>query len=206
MKRTSRSAIVAAGVLLAAGASFAEGPVNAPAPATGYDSTYRRHFGFYIRPDLGFGYMAANEATQTYSGAAGLFGVAIGGAVQENSIVAVHIFDSVVQNPDLSSGGSLQDTNLVLWGIGPQYTHYFMPSNMYVSATAALTRVYLDRGSVTAGTDWGFGTRLALGKEWWVGNHWGLGLVGHVSYSANADASYTLTSYAFGLAFSATYN
>jgi hypothetical protein len=180
-----------------------------PEPRSGYDPTYRRHFGFYIRPDLGFGYMAANQATTTYSGVAGLAGVAIGGAVSENEILAVHIFDAVVQNPNLSYGGSLQDSTMVLAGIGPQYTHYFTPSNMYLSLTAAVTRVSLDRPFGPPGaTNAGFGTRVALGKEWWVGNHWGLGIVGHFSYSFNGDSNstYTLTAYAVGVAFSATYN
>jgi hypothetical protein len=201
-----------AGVLVAGTAGFAQEsqpaqqyqPGQFPGPLR--DPTYRRHFGFYIRPDLGFGYMASNLATQTYSGFAGLAGVAIGGAIEENSILAVHIIDSVVQNPNLSSGGSLSDSTMVLWGIGPQYTRYFMPTNMYVSATAALTRVSLDRFGTTGATNLGFGTRLALGKEWWVGDHWGLGAVGHLSYSANVDGSYTMTTYAVGIAFSATYN
>jgi len=173
------------------------------------DPTYRRHLGFYIRPDLGFGYMAANQATTTYSGFAGLAGVAIGGAVRENSILAVHVFDAVVQNPSLSYGGSLQDSTMVLWGIGPQYTYYSQPTNIYVSTTVALTTVSVERPFGPRGaTDVGLGTRVALGKEWWVGNHWGLGLVGHFSYSFNSDSgsTYTLTAYAVGLAFSATYN
>jgi hypothetical protein len=32
-----------------------------PVPGSYRDPTYRRHLGFYIRPDLGFGYMNSNE-------------------------------------------------------------------------------------------------------------------------------------------------
>jgi len=50
---------------------------------------------------------------------------------------------------------------------------------------------------------------LALGKEWWVSDHWGLGVAGHISFSSNQDpvaSNNTLTTWAFGAAFSATYN
>src|SRR5712671_6754538 len=91
-----------------------------PQPRTGYDSTYQRHFGFYIRPDLGFGYLTASESNVTISGFAGLGGVAIGGAIRENSILAVHVIDAFAQNPSVSSGGisaSTTNTTVTMWGI-----------------------------------------------------------------------------------------
>jgi hypothetical protein len=185
-----------------------------PQPRTGYDSTYRKHFGFYIRPDLGFGYLTSTESNVTISGLSGLAGVAIGGAIQENSILAVHIIDAVAQNPTVSSGtfsATANDTTVALWGIGPQYTYYFMPSNMYLSTTLALTRLHSTSGSNSGDSEWGVGTRIAVGKEWWVSDHWGLGVAGHLSFSTNQDpvaggGSNTLTTWAFGAAFSATYN
>jgi hypothetical protein len=30
--------------------------------------------------------------------------------------------------------------------------------------------------------------RGAVGKEWWAGDHWGLGVVGHLSLSFNKDS------------------
>ena len=188
-------------------------PYQAP-PRTGFDSTYQRHFGFYIRPDLGFGYLTQTESGVTISGLSGLAGVAIGGAIRENSILAVHIIDAVAQNPNVSSGGlsaTANDTTVTMWGIGPQYTYYFMPSNLYLSTTLALTRLHVSSGNNSGDTDWGLGTRIALGKEWWVSDHWGLGVAGHISFSTNQDpvsggGSSTLTTWTFGAAFSATYN
>jgi hypothetical protein len=185
-----------------------------PQPRTGYDSTYQKHFGFYLRPDLGLGYMTSSESGVTISGLSGLAGVAIGGAIRENSILAVHIIDAVAQNPTVSSGSlsaTANDTTITMWGIGPQYTQYFMPSNLYLSTTLALTRMHSSSGNSSGDSNWGVGTRIALGKEWWVSDHWGLGVVGHVSFSSNQDpvsggGSNTLTTWAFGAAFSATYN
>jgi hypothetical protein len=204
-----------ASLLLAATAAVAQEtrPLEA-SPRIGYDSRYQRHFGFYIRPDLGFGYMTSSESGVTLSGFAGLAGVAIGGAIQENSILAVHIIDAVAQNPTVSAGGSsanTNDTSVTLWGIGPQYTYYFMPANVYLSTTLALTRMHSSSPGASGDSDWGIGTRVAVGKEWWVSDHWGLGVVGHVSFSSNQDpvpggGSNALTTWALGFAFSATYN
>jgi hypothetical protein len=124
----SVSQVCLAAMLLASAAVPAqENQPYQPQPRTGYDSTYQKHFGFYIRPDLGFGYLTSTESNITISGLSGLAGVAIGGAIRENSILAVHIIDAVAQNPTVSSGGAsatANDTTLTLWGIGPQYTHY----------------------------------------------------------------------------------
>lgn len=199
----------AGAVLLAGTAALAQEPAPYQPTRAGFDSTYQRHFGFYIRPDLGFGYMSSEESGFTISGFSGLAGIAIGGAIQENSILAVHIIDSVVQNPNVSGGGfsgTANDTSVTLWGIGPQYTYYFTPANMYLSTTLALTRFHVSSSSGNADSDWGLGTRLALGKEWWVSDHWGLGLAGHFSFSSNQDGNQTLTTWSLGLAFSATYN
>ena len=85
--------------------------------------------------------MTASESNTTISGFSGLFGIAIGGAIAEDNILAVQIFDSYAQNPNVYYNGSSTPTNgasITMWGIGPQYTHYFMPSNVYVSATEPL--------------------------------------------------------------------
>src|SRR4051812_26442366 len=106
-------------VLLAGTSALAQenSPLHPPA-RTGYDSTYQRHFGFYIRPDLGFGYMTASESNTTISGFSGLFGIAIGGALAEDNILAVQIFDSYAQNPDVyynDSSTPTNDASITMW-------------------------------------------------------------------------------------------
>jgi hypothetical protein len=182
------------------------------------DNTINRHFGFFLRPDLGFGYLSSSESTSagdaTVSGFAGLAGVSIGGAVAENLILGAHIFDAAASNPTVSLGSTSANTSnasLTMFGIGPELTYYFMPNNVYLSGTVALTRMTFNSSGNDATTDWGVGSRVTLGKEWWVSNHWGLGLSGHISYSANNDAGSNgngtlMSSWAAGAAFSATYN
>jgi hypothetical protein len=182
------------------------------------DNTINRHFGFFIRPDLGFGYLSSSESTGsadgTISGVAGVAGVSIGGAVAENLILSAHIYDAVSTNPSASLGGTTVNTSnssLTMFGIGPELTYYFMPNNVYVSGTLALSRMTMNSNGRDASTDWGIGSRVSLGKEWWVSSHWGLGLSGHISYAANNDPTSNgngnlMSSWAVGAAFSATYN
>jgi hypothetical protein len=148
------------------------------------------------------------------SGPAGVFGFVVGGALLENVILGAHLYYGWIVNPtvSLSSGQSSTTSNasLTMVGVGPEFTYYWMPSNIYVSGTLALTRLVFSANGTDSSSKAGVGARLALGKEWWVSDHWGLGLAGHVSSSWNQDngsgSSPTLTTWAFALACSATYN
>ncbi len=177
------------------------------------------HQGFFLRLDVGGGYLEQRAPTNStlgdmkVSGGAGAFGVAVGGAVAENLVLAGHLFSNAVSNPSISfsngSSGSTNDTTSSLVGIGPALTYYFMPVNVYLSGTLAATRLSLRVNGQDANSDWGVGTRLALGKEWWVSDSWGLGLAGQFSWSSNKDqgtGAPTIATWGLGLAFSATYN
>jgi len=180
-------------------------------------STKNRHLGFYFRPDLGFGYMSMTETTSQgdmkISGGAGVFGLHVGGAIQENLILGFHLYDAVITNPTLELGGtSVSTTNVTagLVGFGPELTYYFMPQNIYLSTTLALSKATIEQDGNSGSTETGFAARVSLGKEWWVSSHWGLGLVGHLDFATNKDGggagAGTLQTLGASLAFSATYN
>jgi len=187
-------------------------PRGIPAPRT---DTVHRHLGGFIRPDLGFGYasMSAsqNGTDASIGGLAGTFGFAAGGALSENSILAFHLWDLVVTNPDVTINNSTfnnANATLTIIALGPEYTAYFS-NNAYFSITPSLSRATLATSGNSADTNWGFGLRAAIGKEWWVGDHWGLGVVGHISFSVNEDAGSnppTWSGWGATVAFSATYN
>jgi hypothetical protein len=163
--------------------------------------------------------MSVSEPTGTSygdlsaSGLAGFFSISAGGAVSENFVVSAVLYDGVIQNPtvSLSSYGSASTsgTSVALIGFGPQLTWYFMPANLYLSAAVALTKVTLQYTGYNGSTNVGIGGRLSLGKEWWVSDHWGLGMAGQLLTSFNTDTgttSPTVTTLGFGALFSATYN
>src|SRR5262249_57940207 len=97
-------------------------PVTWPPPAPGQqqimvpDPTSHRHLGFFLRPDLGVGFMSTVQPTgtasgnMTLSGPAGVFGFVIGGAVAEEALLGGHIYDSVVADPTGSFSRPLGNT------------------------------------------------------------------------------------------------
>jgi hypothetical protein len=175
----------------------------------------QRHHGLFLRLDIGFGYMSSHSGDGTditLEGVAGAFSFAIGGTVARNQIIAFHIWDMEVTNPTLSSGGTStslgNNVSVGLLGLGPQYTVY-SDSNWYFSATPSLTSLHHNDGNGDqSDSNWGFGSRLAVGKEWWVSRSWGLGLNASFSFSSNKDQNGgpTTTTLGTALNFSATWN
>jgi hypothetical protein len=194
-------------------ASVTERPTLTATPI-GPSDTRRRHLGGFIRPDLGLGYLVTSASQGgvdvILSGLAGTFGIAAGGALSENSILAFHVWDAVVSNPAVSAGGSsaAADGTLALFGLGPEYTMY-SEQNYYFSVSPSVTRMSASSSSGSSSTNWGVGMRAAVGKEWWASDHWGLGAAGHLSMSLNEDTGNNApiwTTWALTVAFSATYN
>ncbi|MFL5401077.1 MAG: hypothetical protein ACJ79P_24505 [Myxococcales bacterium] len=180
-----------------------------------FSSTANRHLGGFVRPDLGLGYFSEsasqNGVDASITGAAGSFGIAVGGAVAENHILAFHFWDVVATSPSVSAGNvsvSNADATVTLIAFGPEYTAYSR-ENLYFSISPALTRATISSNGSSADTNWGFGLRTGVGKEWWVSDHWGLGVAGHLSLSMNEDTGNnppTWTGWSATIAFSATYN
>ena len=57
----------------------------------------------------------------------------------------------------------------------------------------------------------GFGTKVAVGKEWWVANHWGLGFSAQVFFGLTDERGYdanlpTWKTFGGGVGFTTTYN
>lgn len=192
-------------------------------PRRYYDPTAFRHVGFFFRFDLGLGYLGSRSTSASTSaadlgfdkshGVAGELGLALGGAVAENAILAGHFWVASAFSPRLTAGGAVVPTSgdfsTTLFGIGPSFDYYFMPHNVYLTVTPSLTWLRFSDFGDTVDSDVGFGTRVALGKEWWVAPHWGIGLAGWFAFSFNKAglvSNPTWDTYAGGLTFSATIN
>lgn len=198
-------------------ASRALQPLDTPRPQQPLDTRIHRHFGFYFRPELGLGYMSTSEQASvgkvTFSGAAGIAGLALGGALSENVVLAAHLYDVVISDPNVAIEGGpsskANGTTLALFAIGPQLTIYSMPQNLYFSLTAALSSMRADGGGQRVDSDTGFSARLSVGREWWASDHWGMGFAAHVLYANVPDkgsASAKLETASVFATFSATYN
>jgi hypothetical protein len=100
------------------------------------------------------------------------------------------------------------DVSLAAFGVG--LTYYFMPANVYLSGSfgvgsIAMTEIYSntsrDDVAVLAG-------EVAFGKEWWIGEDWGLGAALAVGYHFVPvdDDEDTRSGLSYGLRLSATMN
>ncbi len=185
-----------------------------------YDPGALRHLGFFLRFDAGLGYMGSSTSASATGfnfdsahGGAGELGLALGGAVVENVLLGAHFWGTSIFSPTVTSGGASfpagGDFSVSLFGIGPSFDYYFMPHNVYVTVTPSLTWVRFSDFLNTFDTSAGFGTRFAVGKEWWVAPRLGLGLSGWFAFSFNKESGAgtpTWKTYTGGLGFSATFN
>ena len=201
---------------IAAPVPVAGGPPVATTPSTAPDPTIHRHLGFFLRLDIGVGYLHSSTESRTASGVSAPLGFAIGGAVTENLIIAAEGWGSAT-SPSVTSNGQTVNTGaagLAVGAFGLNITYYLMPANIYFSVTPAITALGLS-GNLNGGkfgdvdSRGGFGLKLAVGKEWWVSDHWGLGLAVEFIFSSNKETGTnppTWTTLGGGLTFSATYN
>ncbi len=174
------------------------------------------HDGFFLRFNVGFGYTSAFFRSDfgergSVDGGAFNFAFALGGAVVENLIVYGETFFSTALGPTFRSGGETvatrdDDVSLTIIGIGPGVSYYIMPNNLYISTTIGVGRAVLEVLNDTASSNIGFLQRITLGKEWWTGKQWGLGLNGELMWGYLPDEGGALYPLSVAVNFSATFN
>lgn len=211
-RRPLRSSLRLTRTLLAAGVvlSLAAAPAAAgPEPRT--------HDGFFLRLSTGYG--AANAditsggRTLELSGASGDVNIAIGGVVAGGFALHGTLWGWTINDPDERFTGLPDRTasgSLTLGAIGVGGTYYFSPVNFYVSGSVG-TGALNGSGDADGRSRPGFALDGTLGYEWWVGEQWGLGLNGGVSYFSSKDDDIigigeNWSGPAFALRFSATFN
>jgi len=183
---------------LPASALAQEGQALAPV-----ESTVHRHLGFFFRADIGLGYLSSpnahSEGPPPISGLSVPLGLAVGGAVAENWILAGEIWGGFT--------ASTGNRTLFVYGYSLAVVHYFMPANVYLSFAPGIARFSVETGNVTMSSNYGPGFKLAVGKEWWVGDHWGLGAAAELFLTVNGGTGFsTVTTVGPGLTFTATFN
>jgi len=204
----------------------AVGAVLAASPAAlaqrswaGADDRYHKHQGMFLRLDAGGAYLKSSTTVSgsdtSLSGPAASFGFSLGGNLIEDLSFFGHLGLSIAPNPSASSGGissSTSDASLNFVSIGPGVNYYFMPYNFYVSGMVLVTRITTTQGGTSGSTNAGFGAKVAIGKEWWVADHWGIGVAGQFTFGSNEDRDTgtgpapTWTTITPALAFSASFN
>jgi opacity protein-like surface antigen len=196
---------------------------STPSFSLGRHSGAMRHDrGFFLRPELGFGYLSAYRDNVTATGLDYTLGLSVGGTVAEGLVL--HGMFTVSSAPevkyevdDATASLSGVDYTLTVTSIGFGLT-YYTPSNAWFSGgigphvTTLSTSVadsldcpagdacnYPDTGS---DSDFGLGLRVGAGYEWWVTDEWAIGLGAHVFGATGQD----WTSYGMDTVFTASFN
>jgi hypothetical protein len=176
--------------------------------------------GFFLRMSAGLG-GASSEINNLqgplvtdlkFSGAAGDWNFAIGGVVSRNLALHGTFWGWTLTDPEVTLNGTVfpgqGSFNMSAFGVG--ITYYFMPVNIYISPSLGVGVLSVDGGGASGSSDAGFALDVTLGKEWWIGNKWGMGLSGALGYHSIADGGEDVTEKwsgtSFALRFSVTLN
>ena len=206
--------VITSGVTVALFLGAGVGPVLASGEA-------RTHDGFFLRLSTGLGYARAEISDNTgqleVKGGATDVNIAVGGMVGTNLALHGTIWGWSMSDPEgeltFTGGGSGSGTingTLTLAALGVGGTYYFMPSNFYLSYSLGMGSLNGD-GEVDGKTKPGIAFDATIGKEWWVGDQWGLGLAGGLAYFNSKDDTIVgidenWSGPSFAVRFSATFN
>jgi hypothetical protein len=191
-------------------------------------ATKHRHDGFLLRLAIGVAYggMTGDDflldpgSETTTAGAGFSTTIGIGGSLVDNLALNADLFQTTFLDPSIEvDGRELGDAdeygedrgvgeNVELTGIGIGLTYYFMPINVYLAGAVGIGQVvFVSDSGERAGSDAGVSFHALVGKEWWVGVDWGIGVAGEVMF-VSADDEYLgdVTGLGFSVLFTATYN
>ena len=161
---------------------------------------------------LGPGYTQVWRSNFRWTGLGVGMNLSVGGAVVRNLVLHADLRGVWLGNPKQRSAGrnSDFDADIVLDSAGAGLTYYFMPHNIYATGSIGVGVFAFedDAGGASKNSKAGLTLSGAIGKEWWVGADWGLGVAGQVSYIRARDYvdDKRLHGLAVNVLFSATYN
>src|SRR5262245_38900549 len=175
----------------------------------------RTHDGLFLRLSGGVAFantsIEANNGDEFEVGDMGGHGnFAIGGTIGNNLILHGTLWGWDISDVDLEVNEQEVNTNadVSLGAVGGGLTYYFEPSNIYLSGSIGVGQLSFGDSGGLEDSDTGLAADVLLGKEWWVGNSWGLGIAGDINYHSmpqdGVDDNWNGLS--LGVLFSATLN
>jgi hypothetical protein len=186
------------------------------------EAGYRQHKGFFLSMSVGPNFPSITaevigDYNYKFRGTGAQFDLKIGGAVKENLILHATFTSNMMAGPEITSGGSSQNTsNNITLGetmMGGGITYYVMPANISLSGSLGIGNFTLidNDNETSVSTDRGFSIQLKVGKEWWISKRWGLGVA--VTYgktkltnTPGGGVEELMNSNNFGILFNATLN
>jgi len=188
-------------------------PVETP-KAKGAEEHDGFYFGFLYGMGFGKSRISGSNKLDVY-GFSIMENYDIGYAVVDNFILFTGMgilctFKSKKYSNENSYSNQSPDDLAIVGGWRFGFRSYLMPENIFVSAAVAYSKTSFGNDSTSVDAKAGLDYSLAIGKEWWVSDNWGLGvaLYGEYGSTSCSDKNYkgNVSNYAIGLAFTATYN
>ncbi len=200
-------AVLATAASLAAQAPIDEAPEPAPEA---------RHTGLYLRAEVARGAGGsgawtspdASESVASFWGPILMFGASLGGTVSEDFVIAGELWGTVLLAPEFSPSTATRGGGTLL-AFGPQFTWYWLPANIYLSLTPAVSFLSLSVNGATTRSQPGFGFKAAFGWEIRVARDLALGPAIQAQFSMNRNAAgvdLEWDTFGLGIGISVTYN
>lgn len=184
-------------------------------PQTQGNGAYDHDSGFFMRLALGAGYHSTTTKVAGLgdiglSGVGGNASFAFGGIIARNLALHATLFVTSALDPKLEVNGAefnTDDTRMTTAGLGVGVTYYLMPANIYLGASVGPAFATLRIDGQDGDSDVGFGATAVIGKEWWVGRKWGLGLAGQFIFAnVSTERGNDVKTVGFGVLLSASFN
>jgi hypothetical protein len=159
-------------------------------PAIAEDQS-KRHDGFFLQMSAGAAF-AKNSviddagAENTVQGGGSSWSLSIGHALSENLILHGDLFGAALVEPELYTNGQIRKIlpgKYTLGALGAGITYYFMPLNLYLTGALGVSVLSANVGIWRVESETGFAANFMVGKEWWVSDHWGIGVAGQFIFS-----------------------
>jgi hypothetical protein len=159
-------------------------------PASAFADEARSHDGgFFFRAALGGGASHTKFADGfddvEIKGTSGTADFALGYGIGRNLILHANVGAWAVVDPTIEFNGvetEIDDVELAVQHIGGGLTYYLGDSNVFVTGFAGIGRLDGTVDGEEAGTDNGFAAGAGIGKEWWLGDSFALGVMGSYGY------------------------
>ena len=170
------------------------------------------HEGFFLRLQIGPGYATVSRPDTRWTGLGIGMGLSVGGSLIENLALHADFRTNLVPSPTQRDHGKKSDfdADIVFESMGLGLTYYLMPLNIYATISGGIGVLVFEDDESGAAKDTEAGLTLSgtLGKEWWIGSDWGLGIAGQVTYMRVNDYvdDARMNALALNVLFSATYN
>ena len=185
-------------------------------PLPAFANEARQHdTGFFLRLAPGFGTFSTKAEdggdSLKFSGAAGTFDAAVGFVIKPNLALHANVGAWSTLDPKVTINGTefeSDDLSVTLTMVGVGVTYYLGESNTYLTGSVGLGTLSAEFEGEEADTGGGFAIELGAGKEWWLGNKFGLGAGAAFNYHSvpDDDIDSSFKGASFGVRLTATFN